>query len=306
MQNDQLLANSAAELKNTAEAKKVMNRVAVIGAGTMGRQIALLLALYDCQVLLVDIDQEVIDAALVKMKEEIRMIRMLAPGLSHADESCIEKIETSTTLEKTGSVELIIENIKEDEELKKGLYSELAGIIGKDTVIAVNTSCIPIASIAEMVEEPGRVIGCHFMNPVYFKVLVEVIKTPQTTQETISRLGAFLKSLKKRYVVVKDNPGFVANRLSHLLMNEAAFVINEQLCSPEELDLIFKLGYGHSMGPLETADLIGLDTVVDSLKVLEENIGGEKFKCCPLLTEMVAKGETGRKAGKGFYSYGKK
>lgn len=283
--------------------ENTISQVAVIGAGTMGTQVALLLAISGYKVQLIDIAQEALAASLAKMKEDLRMIRLLSPGMGQVSESCLEQIYFSATLETVTGSQLIIENIKEDETLKKELYTQLVRYIRRDTILAVNTSCIPIASIAAIVPWAGQVIGVHFMNPVYLKNLVEVIKTPLTSAETIETTGSFLRSLKKKFVVVRDSPGFVANRLSHLLMNEAAWVIHEQLCGPDELDLIFKTGYGHAMGPLETADLIGVDTVVDSLKVLEQNMPGEKFRCCPLLTDMVEKGSLGRKTGQGFYSY---
>ncbi|MET0464662.1 MAG: 3-hydroxyacyl-CoA dehydrogenase family protein [Chitinophagaceae bacterium] len=277
--------------------------VAVVGAGTMGLQISLLLAAKKINVVLVDVSRQKLDQALLRMRNDVRLINMMATENDRITDACIENIALTTDINDVTACSILIENISEDVSLKKKLYARLAEVIQPHTIIAVNTSCIPVNSIAEMLPDPSRVIGCHFMNPVYFKKLVEVVRTPFNTMTELTTLTDFLKSIGKSSVIVQDSPGFVANRISHLMMNEAAAIIQEKLCSPKELDLIFKLGYGHAMGPLETADLIGIDTVVNSLRVLEDNLDRKKFLCCSLLTDMVEQGKLGRKSGEGFYSY---
>ena len=200
-------------------------------------------------------------------------------------------------------MDLVIENIIEDQKVKIELYKELDKICGTNTIYFVNTSCIPITKIASCVSKPENVIGVHFMNPVPLKEMVEVIKGYYTSETIIEKTKEFLKSIGKISVVVNDYPGFVANRLSHLFMNEAAFLVQDQVATPAEIDMIFKKGYGHKSGPLETADLIGLDTVVNSLAILYESYQDSKFRCCPLLKKMVDAGLLGRKSGKGFYNY---
>ncbi|WP_242655185.1 3-hydroxyacyl-CoA dehydrogenase family protein [Clostridium cellulovorans] len=167
----------------------------------------------------------------------------------------------------------------------------------------VNTSCISITKIASLTKRPDKVIGTHFMNPVHIKTAVEAIKGFYTSEETIEKTKELLSKMGKEMIIVNDLPGFVSNRISHLFMNEAAFVVQDQVAAPAEVDAIFKKCYGHVMGPLETADLIGLDTVVDSLEVLYESYQDPKFKCCPLLKKMVDANLKGRKTGKGFYDY---
>jgi 3-hydroxybutyryl-CoA dehydrogenase len=285
------------------DSKNPALHAAVIGAGTMGTQVALLLAANGHKVTLVDIAAGQLQASEQKMKEDIRMMQLMGGGETVYDTDCISRIRFTQQISDIAGARIVVENINENESLKKELYASMHQWLAGDAVYAVNTSCVPIASIAAMVPDPGQVIGCHFMNPVYLKKLVEVIRSSFTADDVIAFLTGLLKSLGKRVVVVNDAPGFVANRLSHLLMNEAARVIEEKICKPADLDLIFKAGYGHAMGPLETADLIGIDTVVDSLRVLEEHTGNHKFTSCSLLRDMVEQGNLGRKTGKGFFTY---
>jgi 3-hydroxybutyryl-CoA dehydrogenase len=167
----------------------------------------------------------------------------------------------------------------------------------------VNTSCISITKIGAITKRPDRVVGTHFMNPVPMMKAVEVIKGFYTSEKTIQRTKDLLTSLNKEGIVVNDFPGFVSNRISHLMMNEAAFIVQDQVADIKTVDEIFKKCYSHKMGPLETADLIGIDTVVESLQVLYDSYQDPKFRCCPLLKKMVDAGLLGRKSGRGFYEY---
>ncbi len=170
-------------------------------------------------------------------------------------------------------------------------------------MFAANTSCISATKLASFIPKPENLVVMHFMNPVPLKKVVEVVKGIQSAAVTAERASSFIKSLDKTPIVVEDFPGFVANRLSHLFINEAAFLVMERIAPPETVDELFRLGYGHKMGPLETADLIGLDTVLDSLNVLYESFKDPKFRACPLLAKMVDAGNLGKKSGKGFYTY---
>ena len=167
----------------------------------------------------------------------------------------------------------------------------------------VNTSCISITKISGFTKRAEKVLGTHFMNPVDKIHTVETIMGFHTTEQTLDQVTQFLKSVGKRVVLVQDSVGFVSNRISHLMMNEAAFIVQDRVANAQAVDDIFRSCYGHKMGPLETADLIGLDTVVNSLRILYDSFQDTKFRCCPLLTKMVNAGLLGRKTGKGFYEY---
>lgn len=281
-----------------------MKKVAVIGAGVMGADVTLHLALKNVSVVLKDINEEKLTTAKEKIKASYRMIKMMRKdlALSTIDE-VFDKIDFTTSFDNFSGVDLVVENVNEIFELKKKVYHELQQECNENTIFAVNTSCISITLIGSLLKNPDRVIGVHFMNPVPLKPMVETIRGFHTSKEVEDKVVEFLKQIGKNPVVVNDYPGFVANRISHLFMNEAAFVVQDNVASPTQVDIIFKQGYGHSMGPLETADLIGLDTVLDSLNVLYESYKDSKFRPCPLLQKMVNAGLMGRKSGQGFYKY---
>lgn len=213
---------------------------------------------------------------------------------------CVQPMETLASLSQA---DIVIENITEDFQAKKALYQSMSEFISENCIVLVNTSCISITELASHLDNPWNVIGAHFMNPVPLIGTVELIRGFHTTQDTINITMSLLSSIGKRSILVNDMPGFVSNRISHLMMNEAAFIVQDQVASTENVDAIFKECYGHKMGPLELADLIGLDTVVCSLKVLYDSYQDSKFRCCPLLMKMVNAGLLGRKSGQGFYTY---
>jgi len=279
-------------------------KIAIIGAGTMGVGIALDLVSYGYNVVLKDVDQLKLNESVDLIKKEIKLYKMVKEefkNLSMAD--ILNSITFTLNYDDIKDADLIIENIIEDWDKKKELYFDLNKICKSNVIYAANTSCISITQIASLVNNPKNVIGAHFMNPVPLKEMVETIKGYHTSEDTIYFMKEFLKSIKKTAVVVNDYPGFVANRLSHLFMNEAAYLVQDGVAAPSQIDTIFKKGYGHKMGPLETADLIGLDTVVKSLEILYYSYQDSKFRCCPLLKKMVNAGLLGRKSGKGFFEY---
>ncbi|WP_434749323.1 3-hydroxyacyl-CoA dehydrogenase family protein [Paenibacillus amylolyticus] len=281
-----------------------MKTIGVIGAGVMGRGVAQSFAQAGHKVILMDISEEVLDTAAEEIYNQIRMLLLFkkVEGLE-APEVILERIHRTTSLEELREADIIVENVNEQWEVKKDVYAQIDPICQKDCIFLVNTSCISITRIAALTKRPDRVIGTHFMNPVPLKSAVEVIKGMDTSEQTIEVVTELLSSIGKETILVNDYPGFVSNRISHLFMNEAAFVLQDQVASAREVDDIFVKCYGHTMGPLETADLIGLDTVMDSLDVLYESYQDPKFRCCPLLRKMVHAGRTGRKSGEGFYSY---
>ena len=201
--------------------------------------------------------------------------------------------------------DFVIENIVEDYNEKARLYERLSEICRKDIFFAVNTSCISITKLANHIEDPTRMIGMHFMNPVPVKKFVEMIKAELTSEETIEAALALVKRLGKDHVLVNDFPGFISNRVMMLAVNECAFAIQDGVASAADIDKVFRLAFGHSMGMLATADLIGLDTVLNSILVLFDEYKDPKFRPCPLLQKMVDAGYLGRKSGKGFFTYSK-
>lgn len=281
-----------------------MSKVGVIGAGVMGVGVAHSLAQSGFEVILIDISDEVLQSSKIEIQKNIRFQAFYNRGKEVEDaDTIIGRIVFSTDYKLLKDVDVVIENVKEQWQVKKEVYEKIDLICDEQCLFLVNTSCISITKIASLTKRPDKVIGTHFMNPVHMKTAVEAIRGFYTSEETIEKTKDFLLKMGKEIIVVNDLPGFVSNRISHLFMNEAAFVVQDQVASPQEVDEIFKKCYGHTMGPLETADLIGLDTVVDSLEVLYESYQDPKFRCCPLLKKMVDANLKGRKTGKGFYEY---
>ncbi|MCO7224341.1 3-hydroxyacyl-CoA dehydrogenase family protein [Pleionea sp. CnH1-48] len=281
-----------------------LNTVGIVGAGVMGMDIALCCAAYDFRVVLKDVNQQALDKAKESALKNLRMYKMMNPVFKNfTPEQLLSQIDFVLDYDAISNAHWVIENVTEDWNIKETVYRELAEVCKPETRYAVNTSCISITKVAALMPDPSQVIGMHFMNPAPLKKGVEVMLGFHTSEETKLSAKEFLKRLAKQAIIVNDMPGFVANRLSHLFMNEAAFLVQDNVAEPAAIDNIFKQGYGHAMGPLETADLIGLDTVVQSLKVLYDSFQDSKFRCCPLLQKMVDAGQLGRKTGQGFYSY---
>ncbi|WDF02027.1 3-hydroxyacyl-CoA dehydrogenase family protein [Shouchella hunanensis] len=281
-----------------------MSLVGVIGAGVMGVDLAISLAQHGHKVLLKDNDPVKLKSVEVRIRKNIRSYKMLSKEYySVVPDSILEKITVTDNYNNFGECSFIIENTYEEIKNKITVLEELKEYCNDDSIIGINTSCISITKLAKYFNKPDHIIGTHFMNPVPLKETVETVKGYHTSQETIEKTTLFLQSIKKKPIVVEDSPGFVANRLSHLFMNEAAYLVQEKIADPYQIDLMFKKGYEHKLGPLETIDLIGLDTVVDSLNVLYSSLQDTKFRCCPLLVKMVNAGLLGRKVGQGFYKY---
>ncbi|URZ01273.1 3-hydroxyacyl-CoA dehydrogenase family protein [Clostridium felsineum] len=279
-----------------------INSIGVVGAGVMGTGVAQKFAEGGYQIKLIDISEKVLKKSKVSIGRNIMFHNMMNKEKLDKD-SILGKIETSTSYEDLKNVDVIIENIPEIVTEKLKLYKMLSEITKKECVFLVNTSCIPIGKIASVLKYTEKVIGVHFMNPVPMQHFAEVIKAETTSQEVISFVKEFLKSVEVDCTVINDSPGFVSNRLSHLFMNEAANLVMEGVATPEQIDMIFTNGFHHETGPLHTADLIGIDTVVNSLDVLYEFYQEPKFECSPYLRKMVTKNELGCKSGKGFFNY---
>lgn len=282
----------------------MIQTVGVVGAGVMGSDVALDLACNGYKVILKDIDEAAVRRAKEKIQSEFRLLKMVKPKTKQLSlEEVIERITFTTSYDKFGETQFVIENITEDWDMKKKVYHELAEVCGMDVYYAANTSCVSITKIGALMPRPERVIGMHFMNPVPMKKLVEVIRGEHTSEETIRIGKEFLQSFDKVPVVVNDFPGFVTNRVLMQMINECVWLIQDKVAEPQDVDKIFRLGFEHKMGPLATCDLIGLDTILYSLNVLYDSYKDPKFRPCPLLVKMVDAGYLGKKAGKGFFEY---
>ena len=281
-----------------------MKNIAVIGSGTMGNGIAHVFAQYGYHVTLIDISEASLSKALVTIDKNLS--RQFEKGnITAATKSqALDNLKINTDL-KTGvaNADLVVEAATENEALKLNLFKELDENTKPDTILASNTSSIPITKIASVTKRPDKVVGMHFMNPVPLMKLVEVIRGRQTSDETTEVIMSLSKKLEKVPVEVNDFPGFVANRILMPMINEAIYSLHEKVAGVYEIDTVMKLGMSHPMGPLQLADFIGLDVCLFILKVLHEGFTNPKYAPCPLLIEMVNAGEKGVKSGSGFYKY---
>jgi 3-hydroxybutyryl-CoA dehydrogenase len=254
-------------------------------------------------VTLVDIDGEALELAVRQVSRGLRLSRFSGGASREPADSVLARVAATTDYGQLAGADFVIENVTEDWQVKRKVYHKLDDVCAGDVVLAANTSCIPITRIAGETRRPSQVIGMHFMNPVPLKPTVELIRADQTSPATVRRAQALLAQMGKGSIAVGDSPGFVANRVLMLAVNEAAYLVDEGIADASTVDQIFTSCVGHKMGLLETADLIGLDTVLRSTEVLHESFGGSKFRPCPLLRRLVEAGHLGMKTGQGFHSY---
>ena len=281
-----------------------IQKIGVIGAGTMGGGIAQVAAQSGYEVVLEDMKEEYVKAGFAKIIE--RLGKRVSEGKLESGEKdrILSNIKTTASLEDCKDADLIIEAVIEKEETKKQIFKELDILCDEETVFTSNTSSISITRLALVTERPERFAGMHFMNPAYIMRLVEVVQCLRTSRETIGIITAVAEKMGKIPVVVNDFPGFVSNRVLMPMINDAIHCLQEGVASREGIDTIMKLGANHPMGPLELADFIGLDTCLAILEILHEELG-EKYRPSSLLERMVADGKLGRKSGEGFYEYRK-
>jgi len=276
--------------------------IGIIGAGVMGSGVAQRFAKYGYDVILIDISQDILEKSINSVNRNLMIDNMMNKEKTDV-KKVLSRITTNVDYQALKDADVVIENIPEVIDIKKEVYIKLDEFCKESCCFLVNTSCISITEIASNTHRADKIIGVHFMNPVPMQKFSEVIKGFYTSEETIQRIQQFLISAEIDCTVINDSPGFVSNRLSHIFMNEAANLVLEGVAEPEQVDKIFTEGFHHKMGPLHTADLIGLDTVVNSLKILYDSYQDPKYRCSPLLKKMVDAGLLGRKTGKGFFKY---
>jgi 3-hydroxybutyryl-CoA dehydrogenase len=268
----------------------------------MGNGIAHVFAQHGYEVVLIDVSEERTESALRTIAGNLdRQVKKGALDLA-ARAATLARLRTSTKRSAAAGAELIIEAVPERIEVKREVLEELDRV-APAAIIASNTSSISITMLAAMVSRPDRFIGMHFMNPVPVMKLVEVIRGLQTSDDTHAIITALAQRLDKTPVTVNDHAGFVSNRVLMPLINEAIFCVMEGVAEPDSIDTVMKLGMNHPLGPLALADLIGLDTCLSIMEVLQRELGDDKYRPCPLLKQYVAAGWLGRKSGRGFYSY---
>lgn len=282
---------------------KDVKTIMVIGAGQMGAGIAQVCASSGYVVMLHDANREALEKGIQGIEK--RLSKNVEKGRLSDEEknATLARLTKATNLSVAKDADLVIEAIVENMTVKTAIFKELDEITPEHTILASNTSSLPITEIAAVTKRPDRVIGMHFMNPVPVMQLVEVIRGLQTSDETYEVIADTAKALNKTAVLVNDFPGFVSNRILMPMINEAIYTVYEGVATPEAVDAVMKLGMNHPMGPLTLADFIGLDTCLYIMEVLQEGFGDDKYRPCPLLRKYVKAGWLGKKSGRGFYTY---
>jgi len=280
-----------------------IQRIVVIGAGQMGSGIALVAAQAGLSVYLQDIEQKFVDKGLSVITKNLS--RDVEKGRKTEEEkkAILSRITGGVSLEPARECDLVVEAIIENLDIKVALFKELDALCPTHSILASNTSSLPITQLAAATKRPGQFIGMHFMNPVPVMKLVEVIRGIATTDETYELVRGLAEQMGKTPVSVNDFPGFVSNRVLIPMLNEAIYCFYEGIAGVEQIDTVMKLGMNHPMGPLTLADFIGLDTCLYIMNVLYEGYKDSKYRPCPLLVQMVQAGYLGRKTGRGFYTY---
>ena len=279
----------------------MFSEVAVLGAGQMGSGIAQVIAQKNISVLIVEPNKTSVQTAKHKIKASLLKLHQ-KKSITQAPTEVLQKIKFVQQISDIKNSELVVEAVPENQNLKLKVLKQISDVVSSTAIIASNTSSIPIAMLASVVFKPQRVAGLHFMNPVPLMELVEIICTKNTARPVFERLRQFVAFLGKTAVSSKDKPGFIVNRVLMPMINEAVFALKESVATAEDIDKAMKLGCHHPMGPLALADLIGLDTCLSIMEVLEKGLGN-KYSPCPLLKKYVSEGRLGKKTGRGFYTY---
>jgi 3-hydroxybutyryl-CoA dehydrogenase len=278
-------------------------RVAVVGAGTMGNGIAQVFATQGSQVLLIDASADALRKGLDNVRGSLARVVKKEQLTQAAADATLARIKPSGEIADLSAEMLVVEAVSERKDVKAAVFRQLDAAAPPDAILATNTSSISITEIGAFTRRADRVIGMHFMNPVPVMKLVEVIRGQETSDATTRAVMQCTEALGKIPVEANDFPGFVSNRVLMPMINEAVFCLMEGVATREGIDTVMKLGMAHPMGPLALADLIGLDVCLDILEVLHKGLGDDKYRPCPLLRRYVAAGRLGRKSGKGFFDY---
>ncbi len=280
-----------------------IQRVGVIGAGTMGNGIAHVFARSGYEVVLCDLEQKFLDRALTVIAKNLEREVAKAKITETQKSDALKRIASATNRSQLATCDFIVEAASEKLDIKSELFRDLDRICQPEVILASNTSSISITKLAATTARPEKVIGMHFFNPVPVMKLVEIVRGLATTDETFQAVRELSVKLGKTPVEVNDAPGFVSNRVLMPLLNEAMYAVMEGVATPAAVDEVFKLGMAHPMGPLALADFIGLDICLDIMQVLQRGLGDPKYRPCPLLIKMVDAGRLGKKSGQGFYKY---
>jgi 3-hydroxybutyryl-CoA dehydrogenase len=280
-----------------------MAAVGVIGAGTMGSGIAEVFAQAGYDVVLVDTSDEFLDRGLKRITSGLDKLVERERLNGEKRDVILSRIEGSIDMERLSNCTMVVEAVPEDRALKADIFKQISEIVDPETILASNTSSLSITELGHCATNPERVIGMHFFNPVTKLDLVEIVPGRSTSDDTVAFTVAVAMQLGKTPIVVGDTPGFVANRLLIPMINEAVFALNEGVASAEDIDAVMRLGASHKMGPLELADMIGLDVVLSIMEAMHHSFGDDKYRPAPLLRQMVGGGQLGRKSGQGFYQY---
>jgi 3-hydroxybutyryl-CoA dehydrogenase len=280
--------------------------IGVIGAGQMGGGIAQVAAAAGFQVIISDIVQGCLDKSVSVIEKNLDRLVQKERMTEAEKKETLSRIKGTLQLNEMANADFVVEAATEDEQLKLSIFSELDRICRPGVILASNTSSIPITRMASATKRPDLVIGMHFMNPVPVMRLVEIIKGLATSEETLKVTADLAIKMGKNPVEANDYPGFLSSRILLPMINEAIYALYHSVGTAEAIDQVMKLGMNHPMGPLELADLIGLDTCLAIMKTLYEGLGDPKYFPCPLLTKYVEAGYLGKKAGRGFYSYEKR
>jgi 3-hydroxybutyryl-CoA dehydrogenase len=280
--------------------------IGVVGGGQMGSGIAQVSLMYGFQVLLNDLSDEILKKSRARIEKGLDILVRKEKITAGEKSGMAGSLMTTTKLSDFSACDFVVEAATEREELKHSLFRKLDEIVPAGKILATNTSSLSITGIASTTKRPDKVVGMHFMNPVPLMKLIEIIRGLQTSTETFDAVMDMARRLGKEPVPANDFPGFVANRILIPMINEAVYALMEGVGKAEDIDAIMRMGANHPMGPLALADLIGLDTCLEILKVLQEELGDPKYRPCPLLRKTVEAGYLGKKTGRGFYTYEKK
>src|SRR6188768_4005840 len=280
-----------------------IQRVGVIGAGTMGNGIAQVFAQSGYDVRLVDAMPAALDRARTTIEKSLGKFVEKGKLTAEDRDATLARLSTGTDIQELSDVDYVVEAIIEDAKVKCELFGMLDSITRPDVILSSNTSSISITVLGAATKRPDKVLGMHFMNPVPLMTLVELIRGQATSAESMRVATDLCTKLGKTPVEAADYPGFISNRILMPMINEAVYAVMEGVGTPEAIDTVMRLGMNHPMGPLTLADFIGLDVCLAIMNVLQDGIGDSKYRPCPLLRRMVAAGHLGRKSGRGFYVY---